>query len=371
MDIQLSASIHAASLASFSNEFNSGDVLRQSREQYGRALRLTNSALGSPKEATKDSTLIAVMLLGLYEILTCTNQSSSTSWMDHINGATVLLRLRGRQQLKTKLGLRMFKQVIVSIIASCIQHEVPIPAHIITLQGYAMESLGDNPAWRFLDTTMRFANLRASIKDGSLIDRDEIIDAAMKVDDDLVKWCETTPLQWRYETLFTDADPALVYEGYYHLYQDHHKAHVWNSVRMSRICLCQIIVGQILRYDSPPGSPILPDHTALIQLSANTVARMASEICASVPQFTEQPVSSSTQEAGLGSSDNVAGGYFLLWPLFIVGTLPDLPDSLHQWVIERLLFIGHSKKIPQAIHVAEMLGRKEGFENWYVLHYIY
>ncbi|MCJ1377455.1 hypothetical protein MMC17_000550 [Xylographa soralifera] len=388
MDEHLSAIIYAVGLASFANEYQSQDVFKQARRQYVYALQLTNTALRSSTEATKDSTLLAVMLLSLYETITSTTQEPLTSWTDHIKGATVLVTLRGRQQLRSSLGLHMFKQMTDNIIVSCIQREVYVPKEITNLRNYAFKNIvGSSPSWRFSDVTVQFASFCASVKDGSLSDVDAIIAAAMKIDSDMIAWSTSLPSTWEYETIFMDTEPVLVYEGHYHLYGNHRISQMWNSLRMARIFLGRIISGQILqRISSVPLGQFSPDYTTLLQLSASTISKMSSEICASVPQFTECPAPfliessewklpayswllskerESIEFDGQAPPIGAAGGYFLLWPLFIVGGLPDSPDSIRLWIVNRLKFIGSSMRIPQAILAAEILERKEDIEDWY------
>ncbi|MCJ1282396.1 hypothetical protein MMC26_001719, partial [Xylographa opegraphella] len=65
---------------------------------------------------------------------------------------------------------------------------------------YAFKNIvGSSPAWRFSDVTVRFAGLRASIKDGSLSDVGAFIAAAMKIDSDMIDWTTTLPSTWEYE----------------------------------------------------------------------------------------------------------------------------------------------------------------------------
>jgi hypothetical protein len=55
-------------MASFGNRFNAKPPLLHARRTYVKALSLTNAALRNPIEAKTDTTLMSVMLLGLYEV---------------------------------------------------------------------------------------------------------------------------------------------------------------------------------------------------------------------------------------------------------------------------------------------------------------
>jgi hypothetical protein len=63
----LRQSVTAASLAGFANATKSPTIMQQAQSAYGSALRLTNSALRVRETAVRDSTLISVIMLGMYE----------------------------------------------------------------------------------------------------------------------------------------------------------------------------------------------------------------------------------------------------------------------------------------------------------------
>ncbi len=87
LDRHLSASVDAVSLAFFSSQFDCTKASHFAREKYSYALPLLNNALRSPETATSDSTLLAVLLLDLFEKFTNNNPRSTDSWMSHVNGA--------------------------------------------------------------------------------------------------------------------------------------------------------------------------------------------------------------------------------------------------------------------------------------------
>lgn len=72
----LSTSIIAVGLAGLANSVKSPQLLNQAMSRFGSALQLTNSALCSPDEATTDSTVLAVMLLAMYEMVTFQKEES-------------------------------------------------------------------------------------------------------------------------------------------------------------------------------------------------------------------------------------------------------------------------------------------------------
>lgn len=62
------AVIQAVGMAAISNVFNAPAMVFQANERYGQALKGTNFALRNPTQATADSTLMAILLLGLFAV---------------------------------------------------------------------------------------------------------------------------------------------------------------------------------------------------------------------------------------------------------------------------------------------------------------
>lgn len=83
--------------------------------EYTYALTGTNTALRDPEAQKTDSTLAAVLLLGLFENLTA-KQLGMSAWGSHIEGAIQLVKQRGRKQLRTRTGLLLFIAVRTQMV---------------------------------------------------------------------------------------------------------------------------------------------------------------------------------------------------------------------------------------------------------------
>jgi len=75
-----------------------------------KAIQLTNAALTSPEDVIKDSTLMAIHVLGLFETVTGCRQRSIKDWSEHLHGAAAVIKLRGPDQIKTRPGRHMLIQ---------------------------------------------------------------------------------------------------------------------------------------------------------------------------------------------------------------------------------------------------------------------
>ena len=74
---------------------------------YTKALSATFGALKDPVLSKEDSTLAAVLLLGLFENITA-KQLGMLAWGSHIEGAIHLVKSRDKKQIQTKQGLALF-----------------------------------------------------------------------------------------------------------------------------------------------------------------------------------------------------------------------------------------------------------------------
>ena len=376
---QLSASIRAVALASLSNELESLEIFKEARKCYVHAIQATNTALQDPIRAKKDSTLLTVILLSLYEVIICTTQPTLCLWESHINGAMALIRLRGRQQMQSQLSLKLLSQATSSAVISAHRNMAEVPMETISLVTHGLQYASKNDlSWSFKLISFRSANLHAAIKDGRLSDPDLIVAAAMKLDHELVAFSKTLPPSWRFEVHFVkEADPTLVYEGCYHLYPNHYIAQGLNAWRLSRLQLNEMIWKQILRQRTSPLCP--QDYATLMRQVESTVIGLCSEICYSVPQYVELPaalpvsvctvqsLSSTTSRALLPMIESSASGfthsargYGIICPLMTVAdcVIPDSPRRT--WVTNRLQYISRYLKNPQALLALEILeGKRE------------
>jgi hypothetical protein len=64
----LRAAIEAVGMAGMSNVFNAPTATSRSKERYCMALKSMKKALDDPAEAIADTTFMAVILFGLYEV---------------------------------------------------------------------------------------------------------------------------------------------------------------------------------------------------------------------------------------------------------------------------------------------------------------
>lgn len=395
MDRCASVSINTVCLASFAAKFHSPELMRRSQRQYCKALELVNNALLSPSNAVKDSTLVSIILLGLFETITGCRQRSLKSWTEHINGATAIIKMRGCNQFSSQLGVRLFLQMMTNIILSCIQREVPLPAEIIALRSVAAQHLNSqDPSWKVSEAVIEFTIWRAAYKNNIIWRPTEVVASALEIDRKLTRHATNMPVQWHFQTKYTDNHPDLVFNREYHIYYDNFVAHLWNSLRVCRVILNETIREHLLKgmLSSPPIF-MAPGDTAQLQCSTDTLLNMRDDILASVPHHTGHvasifaQVTTSAYAPGIFFSTNLdfnmpwenptttpitsepthqvaSGGYFLLWPLFLAGSITVCTPEMRKWIIGRMEYIGNSMGVQAALTLARILQTKEPLWAW-------
>lgn len=394
MDKHLFVSIRAVGLAGFSNVVNCPALMKDARKDYSTALNLVNAALRSPTDVQKDSTLLAVMILSIFETVTGFNQHSLQAWAQHIHGAAALVKLRGRDQLRSPEGLRLFNQVTASLLMSCVHRELCIPAEIRELRTEAGKYIDpSNPAWRLQDILIAFASFRASLRDGSLSDPASILAASLDLDGAFTELFSSVPAAWKYEVMSSDSGTfhsELLYEGCstYHLYPDFGIAQIWNSMRACRILLNRAIRDVLLRgFAAKPPVFVSLEHTTVFQAVTDMLFQLRDDILASVPQYFErgdnipglsEPLdTSSLASSGTSSRHSIvqppdqasglraSGGYFLVWPLYLVGSMDITTEPMRLWIIKCLQYIGRSEGMQLAVAVAGLLEMRGQIQAWW------
>jgi hypothetical protein len=123
----LKLAFDACALASLGNRVGPGnDFENMALTKYTKALSSTYAALREPEVARQDSTLAAILLLGLFENISA-KQLGMLAWGSHIEGAIHLVKARGRKQLRTKIGLLLFIAVRTQMVGGLMLSLGPVP----------------------------------------------------------------------------------------------------------------------------------------------------------------------------------------------------------------------------------------------------
>ncbi|KAK4034915.1 hypothetical protein C8A01DRAFT_18340 [Parachaetomium inaequale] len=381
------ASMTAVGLMGMASTAQSPDLMDAARKSYGTALRLTNHALRDPAEAVKDTTMLSVLILGVFEIMTENTQRTMTveAFQEHVNGAAALALMRGPAQFQTRAGRRMFSMLCERVVVSCAQRSVPMPDSLIELWHEMSRSAGaGNPNRRLMPLMWQVLQLRSEIKSGLLSDPATIVDRLLSIDQDFEKLTTPLPPSWKYRTFHFS--PTLDSTGYLDVY---HKArrklkHMVRDVAASvpqQLGLMNPADGSIGSADDDDDdddngpAPIATVEIRETPCPPTSPSARSSDSASSV----YSPLSATEPRRGHPSGltildvtkgrdpEDEAERYMLLvsatstvvWPLFVVGMSTACTAEMRAYVIGRLRTLYMETGIRQADAVANLLEEHE------------
>lgn len=130
----LADSVACLGLVGLAHFWGASNILANATSKYNSALKTISTQLRTIEGAKSDQTIIAIMLLGLYEVCissqpfpsiflilkqtnTCNSRHSMETWTRHITGASALLQLRGKEQLRTPIGYHLFIHLRTQVVS--------------------------------------------------------------------------------------------------------------------------------------------------------------------------------------------------------------------------------------------------------------
>ena len=328
--------------------------------KYSEAIRRVNNALASPVESVKDSTLMSVISLGVFE-----HVSNFESWVRHVKGAAALVIARGKSQFASRPAILMFNQVRADMSAVCIQSIQSFPDDMRDMQEEATKYTDPSDAfWLLGMLATRCATLFAGVtgKHNGMplpipISWSYFLEDSIALQHDIQYVLDILTIQEPYLTIQESSVSAncISYNGRYDLYKSSWAIRLWNNLRMVEIIVCEIIcwlINKILVED--PAYPAVGrlELTSKLQYTMQIMSKRGDEILASIPQGLGLV---SVPDADKPQQPNVSGGYMLIWNLYTVGKSPAISYQNRQWVIKQLRGISERASIAMAFQFAEDL----------------
>jgi len=387
MDGALVTAIQASGLAGISGFIHNPHVKIEARRRYLSAVQHVNKAIVDTENATKDSTLTAILLLSQVEALDCDTSRPLAAWENHVKGAAAVLQLRGPERLRTPLELRLFVQALSSILVCCLKNHIHVPDHLFDLADAAEQYMNKHePGWRFLRGHMRSAQLKANVFYGVITDPEIILREALAIDAMACAIFNGAGLEWQFETIVDNTHPDTIPLGYYYKYQSFVFAQTWCGMRGTRLDLHRIIRKTLLDgFNAKPPVFSGVEHTAQFLLSTNILYEMQTELLASIPQFildlepSQHPKPRfpwTNFESALYSPSKMAisrfgdvplirsiSGHAHLWSLYKVADVSVSTRETRELVVRLLKQSGSEMGIQQAFVLAEELELKHGLKK--------
>lgn len=281
----IATSMTALGLAGVANICMDGGLKREALRWYSNALKMTNKALASPTEVKSDNTLLATMLLSVFEATN--NDRSLMGWTNHVSGSASLLRMRGSGQFATPAGRRMYMQTVGLLTMKCMGMGLSLPdfVHELNMEVEKWEDKND-PANRFYHLHIQVIDFRAQIIHRQITSLPTIIDIALKIDAGAKAIFDGVNEEWRYETEYCDEGTPGIFGTCYHVYPHLAAAQTWNWVRYNRIYLHDIIRNTLIAgFATSPPVFVGSKYSRLLEESTETLYQMQSDILASIPQY--------------------------------------------------------------------------------------
>lgn len=377
-------SVSAVSLAGFANARKSPAIMRKAQAAYVSALQSTNCSLQDPAMAVKDSVLVSVIMLGMYENMIFQDKRSIDTWAQHVHGACTLINLRGPEQFRSSIGRRIFHQFYGVALLVALETGTTVHAGLKGLYEQLRpksdyEIHGRQWTTRIVEVMHDAINLNQD----RLADPIAMLGRALQIDRELDEVKALMPSIWHYETVHLDTPSQHHYGEFYSVYIDPWIAQMWNNLRSCRMYLYKAVRENIKKgceeYDPPLFSEaqVLPQKLGAEQVMRTTVAG----IIASVPQITGMipfpgaseyhafasktpgapEVSTRTSRYALkppGTYLDPAkspGMVHLIWPLYAAGQSDMATFEMREWCVETLRFIARSIGTRQAVVLADEL----------------
>lgn len=280
----VTASMAAVGLSGLSHLTRSSETMNLARQSYGIALHLTNSAIRDPNDAVKDSTMLAVLILGTYEFVSGRTPATMRAWQEHVNGAATLACMRGPRQFATKAGTQMFLMLCHSLLISCVQLDLPMPPALVALRRELgkMTSRDDGFTWQVVDQFCQGLQVRHDIKHGRLTNLEEIIQKLTQVETTFALLVKKLPSVWRYRRGYLVRPHHGVLGNYCHLYSGLGLATTWNGMRTIRILIQETIIEQLLL--ASPYEALPPHYQLQLAKAIKLQQKLGEAVMASIPQ---------------------------------------------------------------------------------------
>jgi hypothetical protein len=375
----------ACAMASLGNRVGPGcNFEGKALGSYTKALSATFIALKDPVLSKEDSTLAAVLLLGLFENITA-KQLGMLAWGSHIEGAIQLVKAREKKQIRTKTGLALFVATRTQMIIHTLTTGTP-PA--MGVEWWITDSVKNHFGAECQRLNIRTAELRAeSNRLMTTLSRSpenielllDIVRRCQTLDQQHVTWANGLPEYFQYKSVaWEDNVPngnyalAEVFPGRIDAYQDLWVVSVWNLMRCSRIILASLIVRCAAWVCAPVDYRTTPEYATAARTCVDTITDIISSVPYQLGWFSNRRdllERANLSAFGCGEEDALKGlpGYFLTWPLTCVQGQDYTTDAQRAWVKGRLQFIGNHLGVRYAnvlyqlnVRVPSMLIRRDG-----------
>ncbi|KAJ5753447.1 Chondroitin AC/alginate lyase [Penicillium nucicola] len=343
-------------LAAMSNVTRDKAMRILSREKHATVINAVQKAVSNPAQANPDSTFHKIVMLSLYEMVSCSSDQVDR-WTVHLDGAAALLRQSTFKRAMTTLDHRAQLQFY---FASLVKYFLPrrdIPPDLLKWSPKIMESAPHEilPAVNLVDILIRFMKFDVSLR-AKVHDPRTVATSAALFEIELRDWEASLPENWSFVAKYTDKtdNRQHTFHGQFHIYRDIWVSRVFNHYRWGRALVNELILSQVSSIKWPTADEFVQRQQAL-----DTISCMTIDIC--VGAASQEALSQRGAVVECPSHVPPLNGIFmLLFPLAVAGGIAGVSDEVHEWVIATLERIGCTMGIQRAIEMIPELKRNHG-----------
>ncbi|KAF3401245.1 hypothetical protein DPV78_005290 [Talaromyces pinophilus] len=352
----LVASMSAVGLVALANATQHPELASHARVKYLEAIRNVNAALASPVESVKDSTLMSVISLGVFE-----HVSGYESWARHVRGAAALLVARGKRQFTTPVTIRMFHQVRTDLVLACFRGDEAFPEDILELQGEAAKYADTSTSWWIMGVLgTRCVIVLTDVRENMHREGfpwSDLLDEASLLARDFEDLAAILAVQEPYIiTRLSNSGSNMIYNGIYAVFKDAWAIRLWANLRTLQMVVYEIIYWILVKLLATDLEAAVREHTKVkLHGTMNTLSKLGDDILAIVPQAMELVCSSPEPgpPIGLSVQGSVSGGYLMIWGLFMIGKSAATKRETRKFVIRLLQDIGRNTGMSVALQVVQ------------------
>ena len=269
---------------------------QQARSLFIRALKKISTTIQHPTDSLKDSTLLAVLLLGLYERVHTTAKAVAEPSVNmtsvHNAGASALVKHRAAANCASPQAIALLFATRTQLVEHHIEESLIFercPDKLANL----FKVLPQNAAARLTSATVNISDLRARAKSALVAPHTraseheitELLEYSISIDLLVASWAETVPASWKWDAATGFDTPAHLPPEYFQYldkkdsYLDLWVLSIWNQYRAARIRIQNIILACITYL----GTEHAEKWYWRAVYAKMTLQEMADWICASVP----------------------------------------------------------------------------------------
>ncbi|KAG4443538.1 hypothetical protein IFR05_001011 [Cadophora sp. M221] len=355
-DPLLPVALLAAAYGNIAQKFDRQDIAIKAMSHYRKALRMAHAVLSNDLGAISDTTMTAIMLLGLYEasltpkidserlltLFKCINTTASeVDATQHTKGLVVLLDLRLDVLAE---GPSLLQTVCCQMQRRNLDFRLPPrPIHARLLSFLDMSKPANQMCLNMQRVSKWVAEVHLAILAGhaNLLYHDLFRDFAA-LEEELCHWNKSALISLSYQKVEPESPST---EMRHDSYSGFWTAGIWNKHRATRIILHQLLLEllQSIEKIQPPRNIDVNSLETLRLKSQDIIQEMTADILASVPF--------SLGEMSIPSKS--VGGYFLVWSLQTIIRCPFTSSRQHSEALAVLERVGRQCGIRCATMIAK------------------